>query len=42
MKSVLALTRFKAGVLLIDDVHAAFAADNTAVLIAFFGGFERA
>ena len=35
----LALTRFHAWVLLVDDVQAAFAAHNAAVFVAFFRGF---
>lgn len=36
------LSRLKAWVLFIDDVDAAFAAHDAAVLITLFGGFERA
>ena len=35
----LALTRFHARILLVDDVQAALTAHNAAVFIAFFRGF---
>jgi hypothetical protein len=38
----LALTRFHAWVLLVDDVQAAFAAYDAAVFVAFFRGFQGA
>ena len=38
----LALACFEAGVLFVDDVYAAFAAYYAAILIALFGGFQRA
>ncbi len=38
----LALTRFEAGVFLIDYVYAAFATYYAAILITRFRGFERA
>ena len=35
-----ALARLHAGILLIDDINAALAAHDTAVLVALFGGLE--
>jgi|GEM_PF-2252640 len=37
----LALTRLIAGVLLVDDINAAFALDDFAIRIALFKGLER-